>query len=156
MNKKELKKMIREQIRQELYEMLPDLIEESMQNIIKENFTTTERTFSNNTGYRKERKLIEKDGSFDKQKMAAMIGYETPPQSSITEIVGVSVDSGLKAKEDAAGQGQYRDYDDGVPSNDSAGDRVSDVPMDIVQALGKKAKKVLEETNRRENWRPGQ
>ena len=160
MKKEDLKKMIRYQIREELYAVLPKLLEEAMQNVIRKNNLVTERSRSNVGSKTKRQDRPKPTGEhFDRNKLASLIGYETPPKSSVklSEIAGVPMASGLRAHEADAGQLQYRDYNDSMSEIPTDNDAVpvSDVPVSVVQALGMKAKKVLDETNRRTNWRPG-
>lgn len=120
MNKRDLRKMIQEEVRNELYKILPKLIKESIGGIMAKEVKRARRSRkapgrarpaeSVNTGKR--------TGSPDRSKLTEMMGYgdmrtARPGAMPIPgfEIGGVKMDGGLMAKEIATGTAHMRDYD---------------------------------------------
>jgi hypothetical protein len=170
MDKTELRKMIREEIRREFNQVLPKLIRESIGNVLAKEMKR------GRPGARKVRKvdpsqLRKLDEAVDRPRLAAMMGYGDIGQDAnspaVNEIAGVPMEGGgLAAKEGAAGQAHLRDYtaesaafaDSVVPdeaSFEGGVDAGGAVPMALVEALGAKAKKTLDKTANKANWRPG-
>ena len=176
MNRRELRQMIREEVRTEILRTLPELIGEALNKVISNQVRTE--------GGQKRRKQVVKEGKkatpatpFDRSQLTALLGYaemETPRPKSVPvpTVAGVPVNGGLAAMEAAAGMAHFRDYDAPLSENresevEEGGyepqhsalpggvDGGADVPMDIVAALGKRAKRTLDEAEYRTNWRPG-
>jgi hypothetical protein len=174
MNKEELRKMVREEVRKELYEILPQLISEAIRDVLAQG---SARPPAKRRVVAESRKPRKPAAPLDRTKLAAMFGYgdmkpglrsaAVPP---IRKIAGVPVVGGLMEHELAAGVAHLRDYNtkvsEAIPSEvDEAYDPQftnipampagAEVPAQIVQALGKNAKKVLEAAEQKSNWRPG-
>lgn len=120
MNKSDLRKMVREEVRNELYKILPELIKESIGGIMASEAKRHRRSRkapgrarmdeSVNTGKRK--------GSPDRSRLTEMMGYgdmRTARPGALPipgfEIGGVKMDGGLMARETATGTAHMRDYD---------------------------------------------
>lgn len=170
MDKTELRKMIREEIKREFNQILPQLIRESIGSVLAKEMKrfrpttrSTNRRAPSNTG--KSPELI------DRTKLTDLMGYgdmrpgATIASSELLEIVGVPMEGGLEAKEVLVGQGHLRDYNaesavfaDSVVEGDDQVVGVhgpGDVPPNLVAALGDHSKKVLDATKKKDNWRPG-
>jgi len=169
MNRRELKQMIREEVRTEILRALPTLIGEALNEAISKQAKPVAR--------RAPRRRVVKEGKkppIDRSQLTALLGYgemqsPRPTTAPVPTVAGVPVDGGLAAMEAAAGMAHFNDapitenYEEGVEdaySPQFSGmpggvDGGADVPMDIVAALGAKAKKTLDEADARSNWRPG-
>lgn len=176
MNRRELKQIIREEVRTEVLRALPTLIGEALNEAISKQ--------AKPVAGRAPRRRVVKEGqkkSFDRSRLTALLGYgdmETPRPDAvpISTVAGVPVDGGLVAREAAAGMAHFNDvpivenyemaegsveegYDpqfSAMPSGMPGGvDGGGDVPMHIVAALGGAAKKTLDEAEYRSTWRPG-
>lgn len=164
MNKKELREIIREEVQKEIYEILPQLLKETMTDLLAKQPKGRRR--------KAKQKVVKesKERTFDRTKLTSLLGYgdmkasvktaKTPP----TMVAGVPIVGGLAEKEEMAGMSALRDYDDVPPQEQHTSTEefssvpelsAGEVPTSIVAALGGNAKKVLEETNRMANWRPG-
>lgn len=173
MDKTELRKMIREEVRREFNQVLPKLIRESIGNVLAEEMKRS-RTTARKTSESAPSKSGKLNEAVDRSRMAELIGYgdmkpganseEVP--SILNEVAGIPMTGGLAAKEAENGQTHLRDYTDEsavfaesvVPDQESfvgGVDGGAAVPLDIVAALGSKGKKVLDATNQKANWRPG-
>jgi len=174
MDKTELRKMIREEIRREFNQVLPKLIRESIGTVLakemkraRPNARKTNRHVTSNTG-----KTYE---PADRMRLTELMGYGevasgAPVASAeVHQIAGIPVpmEGGLEAKEVSVGQGHLRDYTaesaEYVEStvhdeSEFAGgivDGGGQVPMELVKALGESAKKTLASASNKSNWRPG-
>ena len=186
MNRKELRQLIREEVRMEVLRAIPELIGEALNEVIASK--------SKPKGGQRRRKKVVKENKkpaaekvFDRSKLTALLGYgdlESPRAKSAPTpqtVAGVPMAGGLMAKESMAGMAHFRDYADAAPSDESPEismdaemvteeydpqfsalpalpggvDGGAEVPADIVAALGKRGKKVLDEAEARTNWRPG-
>lgn len=173
MDKSELRKMIREEIKREFNQVLPQLIRESIGSVLAKEMKRvkpagrkTNRRVPSNTG-----KSFE---PADRMRLTELMGYgDMRPGASVAspelmEIVGVPMEGGLAAKEVSVGQGHLRDYVPDQPMEESAVPSEVDesqfagelhgpgsVPMELVAALGNHSKKILDATNKKSNWRPG-
>ena len=189
MNRKELRQMIREEVRTEILRALPKLIGEALNEVIA--------SAPKPKGRQRRRKQVVKEDkstavkkSFDRSKLTALLGYgdlESPrtksaPTPPTQTIAGVPMTGGLMAKESTAGMAHFRDYTDdsfsdealetslesgemgeeeynpqfsSIPAMVGGVDGGAEVPASIVAALGKRGKRVLDETEARVNWRPG-
>ncbi len=173
MDKTELRKMIREEIRREFNQVLPKLIRESIGNVLAKEMKRG-RPGAKRVRKRDPSQLRELNEAVDRPRLAAMMGYGdmTPGATSeevpetVNEIAGVPVAGGIAAREAASGQAHLRDYDAESPafadsvvpdeaSFDGGVDGGAAVPMELVKALGASAKKTLDATNNKANWRPG-
>lgn len=120
MNKNDLRKMVREEVRNELYKILPKLIKESIGGIMAKEVKRARRprkapgrphlNESVNTGKR--------TGSPDRSKLTEMMGYgnmRTARPGALPipgfDVGGVKMDGGLMARETATGTAHMRDYD---------------------------------------------
>ena len=189
MNRKELKQMIREEVRTEILRALPKLIGEALNEIIA--------TAPKPKGGQRRRKQVIKEGkrpttekSFDRSELTSLMGYgdlDSPRAKSAPTpqtVAGVPMEGGLVAKESMAGMAHFRDYTDSeapivtpgesgemgpvgpvegeydpqfssMPALPGGVDGGAEVPANIVAALRKRSKKVLEEAEFKANWRPG-
>lgn len=171
MDKSELRKMIREEIKREFNQVLPQLIRESIGSVLTKEMKRV-RPVGRKTNRRAPSKTGKSPESIDRTKLTALMGYgDMRPGASVAspellEIAGVPMEGGLEAKEVAVGQGHLRDYDaespvfaeSAVPDESEFGTVVSSggaVPMELVAALGAKGKKILDATTKKDNWRPG-
>ena len=172
MDKTELRKMIREEIRREFNQVLPKLIRESIGTVLAKEMKRTipsakktNRRVTSNTGktYRPE----------DRMRLTEIMGYgdvaSGAPMASaeVHQIAGVPMEGGLESKEAAVGQSHLRDYNNESveyvestvqDESEFAGgivDGGGSVPMELVKALGESAKKTLSATSNKSNWRPG-
>ncbi len=172
MDKTELRKMIREEIRREFNQVLPKLIRESIGTVLAKEMKRarpsarkTNRRAPSNTG-----KTYE---PADRMRLTELMGYGEvasggPVASAeVHQIAGVSMEGGLESKEVAMGQGHLRDYN--AESSEYADSTIQDesqfaggvvdgggsVPMELVKALGESAKKTLAAADNKSNWRPG-
>lgn len=169
MDKTELRKIIREEVRREFNQVLPKLIRESIGNVLAKEMKRSRTTARKTSGSApsKPGKLNE---AVDRSRMAELIGYgDMKPGANSIEtptVAGVPMTGGLAAKEAESGQSHLRDYTDEsavlaesvVPDQESfvgGVDGGGGVPLDIVAALGSKGKKVFDATNQKANWRPG-
>jgi len=172
MNRRELKQMIREEVKTEILRALPSLIGEALNEAISKQAKPV-------AGRAPRRRVVQegKKKPIDRSQLTALLGYgdmQTPPRESapVPTVAGVPVDGGLVAMEAAAGMAHFNDapimenYEQGVeevydpqtssmPAMPGGVDGGGDVPMDIVAALGGAAKKTLDEAEYRSNWRPG-
>jgi len=174
MNKEELRKIVREEVRKELYEVLPQLISEAIHDVLAK---VPKRSAAKPRVVAESHKPRKTTAPMDTSKLAAMLGYgdmrpgrtaaAVPPTR---KIAGVPVRGGLMEYEQAAGVAHLRDYNAAGPTASSeVVEEVyepefanvpsmpigAEVPAQLVAALGKSAKKVLEEAERKSNWRPG-
>ena len=176
MNKSELRAMIREEVQQEVYSILPGLIKEALANVVgrtrRPARVKPSRMVAEAVGTPKEfdedakLTLRERLGYGDMTPgKAAVVGRSAQP---VMEVAGVPVAGGIRAREAAAGLGHLSNmsWDEGgsvvgpdagadVTAGVGAVDSGGDVPMALVAALGSRSKKVLDEVNRKSNWRPG-
>jgi hypothetical protein len=172
MNKTELRKVIREEVKREFNQVLPKLIREAIGSVLAKEMRRSQAAAEEAPGVAPSNpdKLNEE---IDRPRLAALMGYgdmrpgarsmETPP---VSEVAGVPIVEGLAAKEASAGQAHLRDYnaesavfaDSVVPDEAQfvgGVDGGGSVPPDIVAALGDRGKKILDATNNKSNWRPG-
>ena len=172
MDKTELRKMIREEVRREFNQVLPKLIRESIGDVIAKEMKRarpsarkTNRRAASNTG-----KTYE---PADRMRLTELMGYGdvasgAPVASAeVHEIAGVPMEGGLEAKEVSVGQGHLRDYNaESAEYTDSTVQDESEfiggvidgggsVPMELVKALGESAKQTLSKADNKSNWRPG-
>lgn len=174
MNKTDLRAIIREEVRQELYAVLPDLLREALTGVMQKASAPKRRT-----PVQESRQPRPTQKSFDRTKLARMIGYgDMKPGMSymdepasgrrieeVREVAGVPVQGGLRAMEQAAGLAHLSNmsWDEGATRGVQGADEVDvvdsaggpEVPMALVEALGTRAKAVLDEAERKANWRPG-
>lgn len=172
MDKTELRKMIREEIKREFNQVLPQLIRESIGNVLAK-----EMNRARPAGRRTNRRAPSNTGKTfkpaDRMKLTELMGYgDMQPGASkaspeLLKIAGVPMEAGLEAKELSMGQAHLRDYtaesaeyvestiEDESQFVGGVIDGGGSVPMELVAALGNNAKKTLDATNRKDNWRPG-
>lgn len=183
MNKSDLRKMVREEVKNELYKILPKLIKESIGGIMAREAKRARRSRKAPTRACRDKSVNtgKRTGSPDQGRLTEMMGYgdmRTANPGSMPvpgfNVAGVKMDGGLMAKEVATGTAHMRDYD--APENpgtpvDSPGsgeieeaynpqlpagvDGGASVPVNIIAALTKKSKVVLDEATAKKNWRPG-
>lgn len=175
MNKTELRAMIREEIQRELYSVLPDLLREALTGALKKATQPIRRAPIQET----RRPRPTEPQSFDRNRLARMIGYgdmkpgmsymDEPASNAriqeVREVAGVPIAGGLRAAEQAAGLGHLSNmsWDEAASAGITGADNVDvaadsaapEVPMALVEALGSRAKAVLDEAERKSNWRPG-
>ena len=183
MTKTELRKMIREEIQRELYSILPGLLREALAATITKTSNTKRRPVRRPLVEDVEDDTPKKE--FDgaaRSRLAAMLGYGEVTAESIRRpvrdnettasprppatIAGITVEGGLMAKEAAAGMTNLRklSWDDSgagagvttmvegaVPQQDAG----PELPSQLVNALGTRAKKVFDAAQNRAKWRPG-
>lgn len=175
--------MVREEVRNELYKILPELIKESIGGIMASEAKRHRRRRkapgrarmdeSVNTGKRK--------GAPDRSRLTEIMGYgdmrtANPGALPIPgfDVGGVKMDGGLMARETATGTAHMRDYDS--PAAEASADLGeieevyepqfmgsmpggvdggADVPANLIAALTEKSKEVLDEATSKKNWRPG-
>lgn len=154
MNRMELRKLIREEVELEIYRLLPGMLKQALTEVLGSQVSPSTK--------RKSVRLTEQtDKPFDPMKLKSMLGYGdmTAPRRAAatptTMIAGVPVDGGLMAQEAAAGYVGAGMAEGVVMDAENAAAGTAPVPEALVQALGKRAKAVLAETERRGNWRPG-
>ena len=180
MNSKELRQMIREEVRTEVLRALPGLIGEALNEVIA-TLPKPKSGQKRSAQVVKENKVVARGKTFDRSKLTALLGYgdlETPvrrsaPTPTVKTIAGVPMESGLAAYEQSMGVAHFRDYD--IPSPGGPGeigeiaeeytpqfsrlpggvDGGAEVPASIVSALGKRGKQVLDKAQAKSNWRPG-
>jgi len=166
MNRKELRQMIREEVKTEVLRVLPELIGEVLNEVVSKQLRKPAKKERQVVKENKQKKTMT---TLDRSKLAALLGYgdieerrgNSAPISART-IAGVKVEGGLAAREMAAGQAHLRDYSaenvaeipEEINENVVAGE-APPVPAELVAALGSRAKQVLEEAERKSNWRPG-
>lgn len=120
MNKSELRKMVREEIKKELYSILPQLLKETVNSIMLKEVRKAKKGLSKR-GKVQEGVRIRKEGPpLDKMKLTAMIGYGdmrpgtkkfvSLPGEKPLKIGGVQMDGGLLARETEMGVAHMRDY----------------------------------------------
>jgi hypothetical protein len=165
MTKKELKLLLREEVKKELYAILPELLRTVITDVMKQMLMEEKSQINKSES---KQKIAKKDVLFDVNKLKASLGYgdmnptpravATPPAQVIA---GVPVEGGLRDWEAKMGVAHLNDVAQAsdVASQDTIETYepsvAGSVPDMIVDALGQKAKKVLEEAERRKNWRPG-
>jgi hypothetical protein len=140
MKKSDLRKMVREVVEEELYRILPELISEAMDNILRK---AGPRRIDESKEPARNRLPLDPSslraalgyGDF-RPGMAGSVPVESEDRPSAT-IAGVPMEGGLAAKEKAAGQ---------IPPGPAA-----DV---LADAIGK-AKSVYDRAKEKTNWRPG-
>ena len=184
MTKTDLRKMIREEIQKELYSILPELLREALAATITKTSNAKRRPVRRPLVEDVEEDDAPKkefDGAA-RNRLAAMLGYGDITAESIRRpvranettassrppatIAGVTVEGGLMAKEAAAGMTNLRklSWDDSgagagvttmvegaVPQQDAG----PELPSQLVNALGTRAKKVFDAAQNRAKWRPG-
>lgn len=120
MNKTDLRKMVREEIRREFNQILPELIRESIGTVLAKEMRRAKATARPaarrpmpNTGKRTE--------PLDRTKLAEMIGYggmspngESAPTPPAKTIAGVPMAGGLSDHERSAGVFHMRDYENSM------------------------------------------
>ncbi len=164
---KNVRQIIREEVRMEFYDALPELINEALGNIIQKSISKKPAKTAP--------VILMKEATgelpdSEKIKLRDMLGYGKPPvvQSApvpvTQEVAGVPVDGGLLDKEMAHGVAHMRDYT--APTTQiPMGDQMADaeavaapafnaMPEFLLNAVSK-AKKVLDEADAKANWRPG-
>lgn len=173
MNKTDLRALIREEVQRELYSVLPDLLREALTGALKKAVQPSRKAPV------QEVRRPAAPKTFDKNKLARMIGYgDVRPGASFMDepvtheriqevqtVAGIPVAGGLRAAEQAAGLAHLSNmsWDDGASAGIVGADNVDvasdsaapEVPMELVEALGSRAKAVLDEAERKANWRPG-
>lgn len=173
MNKTDLRALIREEVQRELYSVLPDLLREALTSALKKAVQPSRKAPV------QEVRRPATPKTFDKNKLARMIGYgDVRPGASFMDepasheriqevrtVAGVPIEGGLRAAEQAAGLGHLSNmsWDEGASAGITGADNVDvaadsaapEVPVELVSFLGERAKQVLDEANRKANWRPG-
>jgi len=155
MTKKQLRRMIREEVVREVNKILPDVIEEAMGQVIPK----VKRLIKESRKVQKRQTQPQASTPIDRTRMKELIGYgdfepgmnRTEPSHYLEEshapaasgppsmeIAGVPVEGGLAAREEAA----------------SAGMDFQAMPPELQKAIAK-SKKVLDDVEKRSNWRPG-
>lgn len=148
MDKKSLREMIRREVQEELYAILPKLLKEALSSTLAKQFV-----FSS-----KKKTTVDAPKRFNSKTLAEMIGYGDM-NSSTKMIAGVPVPGGLREFEESMGVSHLNDVpltaDDESNIEEFTPKVAGTVPDSIVKALGSRAKQVLDESARRKNWRPG-
>lgn len=156
MDKKALRKLIREEVQQELYAILPKLLKEVVGSILAK---PKKRMTESASPIKK---------SFDAGRLKEMLGYgEMTPElhrssKEMPTVAGIPVEGGLADYERKMGVSHLNDVPQiteaimsGQEVEEYESVAVSAVPDSIVKALGSRAKQVLAEADRKKNWRPG-
>jgi len=117
MNRKELRQMIREEVRTEILRALPKLIGEALNEVIASQPTPK-------GGQKRPKQVVKEDKrtatekSFDRSELTALLGYgdlnhpraKSAPTPPVKMIAGVPMEGGLTDKEVMAGMAHFRDY----------------------------------------------
>jgi hypothetical protein len=120
MNKSELRKMVREEIKTELYKILPQLLKETIGSIMAKEVKRAKRRAAKPGALREGVRTGKTAQPMDRKKLAALIGYGDMRPGARGEVVidgdatqmiaGVPMQGGLLAKETEMGVAHMRDY----------------------------------------------
>lgn len=120
MNKKDLRKMVQEEIRRELYSILPQLLKEAVNSIMIKEVRKAKRTVVKQGMVREGVKPNKDSPPLDRTKLAALIGYgdmrpgaknTAPiPDGKSHVVAGIQIEGGLLSKETEMGVAHMRDY----------------------------------------------
>ena len=162
MIRQEVRGLVREEVKREFGRVLPKLIRESIGNVLAREMKRIPRKPSGTPKFTGKLEDV-----MERSKLADLIGYgdmnpTAEASAPLLEIAGVRMEGGLESKEVSVGQGHLRDYNaesfeqSAVVQDESVFvDAGGSVPTDVVAALGNHSKKILDATNKKDNWRPG-
>lgn len=120
MNKKDLRELIKEEIRRELYSILPQLLKEAVTSIMIKEVKKAKRKVVKQGIVREGVKLNKDSPPLDRTKLAELIGYgDMRPGAKSTApipdgkshmVAGIPIEGGLLLKETEMGVAHMRDY----------------------------------------------